>query len=182
MKPKRDLLIGVTFLVLLAGLAIGEKILESRSAVAEAAGVQAPMFEVDPLCPKPLPNHWVLENNIGASAEGQDHIWIIHRQGSLEAMELYGVENAPPGASKRRNGAVEAECCVPAPAVLEFDQAGNLLHHWGGTDGEGYIWPDSNHGITVDYKGNVWIGGGGGCGNTGGGPSRPRRRGAAAVG
>ena len=48
----------------------------------------------------------------------------------------------------------------PAPPVLEFDQAGNLIGHWGGP-GQGYDWPDSNHGITVDYKGNVWIGGNG---------------------
>jgi DNA-binding beta-propeller fold protein YncE len=45
--------------------------------------------------------------------------------------------------------------------VLEFDQAGNLLRHWGGP-GQGYEWPDSNHGIFIDYKGNVWIGGNGG--------------------
>jgi DNA-binding beta-propeller fold protein YncE len=44
--------------------------------------------------------------------------------------------------------------------VLEFDQAGNLVGHWGGP-AAGYDWPDSNHGITVDYKGNVWIGGNG---------------------
>src|SRR5260370_38892170 len=50
------------------------------------------------------------------------------------------------------------ECCVPAPPVLEFDEEGNLIGNWGGP-GEGYDWPDSNHGITVDYKGNVWIGG-----------------------
>ena len=42
--------------------------------------------------------------------------------------------------------------------MLEFDQQGNLLRHWGGP-GAGYEWPISNHGITVDYKGNVWIGG-----------------------
>src|SRR5215467_6063507 len=108
MKLKRNLLIGVTFLVLLAALAAGQRILVQRS-VAEAAGVQAPMFEVDPLWPKPLPNHWIMGNTIGVSADAQDHIWIIHRQGSLEAMELYGVANAPAGASKRRNGAVEAE-------------------------------------------------------------------------
>src|SRR5207244_3080544 len=53
-----------------------------------------------------------------------------------------------------------ATCCLPAPPVLEFDQAGNLMNHWGG-DGPGFEWPDSNHGITVDYKGNVWIGGNG---------------------
>ena len=27
--------------------------------------------------------------------------------------------------------------------------------------GQGYEWPSSGHGITVDYKGNVWIGGNG---------------------
>jgi DNA-binding beta-propeller fold protein YncE len=43
---------------------------------------------------------------------------------------------------------------------LEFDPAGNLIRHWGGP-GNGYDWPDSNHGITIDYKGNVWIGGNG---------------------
>ncbi len=31
----------------------------------------------------------------------------------------------------------------------------------GAGPGDGYDWPDSNHGITVDYKGNVWIGGNG---------------------
>src|SRR5262245_36163548 len=148
MKPKRDLLIGATFLVLLALLAVGQKMLERR-AVAEAAGVQAPMFEVDPLWPKPLPNHWLLGNTIGVSVDAQDHVWIIHRAGSLEPKEVYASTN-PPGAS----------CCLPAPPVLEFDQAGNLIGHWG-RPGQGYEWPESNHGITVDYKGNVWIGGNG---------------------
>jgi len=53
-----------------------------------------------------------------------------------------------------------AQCCAAAPPVLEFDQQGNLIGHWGGP-GNGYDWPDSNHGITIDYKGNVWIGGNG---------------------
>ena len=150
MKPKRDVLIGVSFLVLLALLALGQKVLENRT-VAEAAGVQAPMFEVDPLWPKPLPNHWILGNVIGVSADAQDHIWIIHRGlGSLEAKEVYATTDPP-----------QAECCLPAPPVLEFDQAGNLIGHWGGQGGPGYEWPESNHGITVDYKGNVWIGGNG---------------------
>jgi hypothetical protein len=52
-------------------------------------------------------------------------------------------------------------CCAGAPPVLEFDQAGNLLRHWGGP-GQGYEWPDGNHGIFIDHKGNVWIGGNGG--------------------
>jgi DNA-binding beta-propeller fold protein YncE len=44
--------------------------------------------------------------------------------------------------------------------VLEFDAEGNLVNHWGGP-GSGYDWPQSNHGIAVDHKGNVWIGGNG---------------------
>ena len=148
MKPKRDLFIGVTLLALLAALAVGQRVLENR-AVAEAAGVQAPMFEVDPLWPKPFPNHWIMGNVIGVSVDGQDHVWIIHRGATLEPKEVYATTN-PPGAS----------CCLPAPPILEFDQAGNLIGHWGGP-GPGYEWPESNHGITVDYKGNVWIGGNG---------------------
>ena len=38
--------------------------------------------------------------------------------------------------------------------------AGDLVKSWGGP-GEGYDWPDSNHGITVDHKGNVWLAGNG---------------------
>ena len=49
-----------------------------------------------------------------------------------------------------------ANCCTAAPDVLEFDPAGNLIRHWG--KAEGHDWPTSNHGITVDSKGNVWLG------------------------
>ena len=44
--------------------------------------------------------------------------------------------------------------------MLVYDQAGNLVKSWGGP-GQGYDWPDSNHGITVDHKGNVWLAGNG---------------------
>ena len=115
----------------------------------EAAAVQAPRFEVDPLWPKPLPNHWIMGAVIGVSVDANDHIWIIHRQGSLEPKEQYATMTPK-----------NAECCAAAPPVLEFDEEGNLIGHWGGP-GAGYDWPSSNHGITVDYKGNVWIGGNG---------------------
>src|SRR5712692_4530403 len=146
---KRNILMASGFAASIVALGVGASIFEKRSVV-EAAGVQAPRFEVDPMWPKPLPNHWIMGNTIGVSADSKDHIWIIHRAGSLEAKEVYATTN-PPG----------SECCTPAPAVLEFDEEGNLLGHWGGTDGPGYEWPASNHGITVDYKGNVWIGGNG---------------------
>jgi DNA-binding beta-propeller fold protein YncE len=49
---------------------------------------------------------------------------------------------------------------VPAPPVIEFDSEGNVLRAWGGPNG-GYDWPENEHGIFVDYKGNVWIAGNG---------------------
>jgi DNA-binding beta-propeller fold protein YncE len=52
------------------------------------------------------------------------------------------------------------ECCIPAPNILEFDPGGNLVNAWGGP-GDGYDWPDSNHGLTLDGKDNIWIGGNG---------------------
>jgi hypothetical protein len=155
---KQNLRIGATFAAALVALGVGSSLLDHHATVS-AAATQAPRFEVDPMWPKPLPNHWVMGNVIGVSVDAQDHIWIIHRQGSLEAMEDYAAPN-PPGA-KRKRGVVESDCCVPAPPVLEFDEQGNLLKSWGGEDGDGYVWPAQNHGITVDYKGNVWIGGNG---------------------
>jgi hypothetical protein len=51
-------------------------------------------------------------------------------------------------------------CCKVAPPVLVYDPSGNLVKSWGGP-GKGYDWPDSNHGITIDSKGNIWLAGNG---------------------
>ena len=124
---------------------------QAADAASDAGGVQAPMFEVDPLWPKPLPNHWLLGSTIGVDADTQDHIWIAHRASTLAANET-PVLGDPPTAE---------ECCAPAPPVLEFDPEGNLVNSWGGP-GDGYDWPSSNHGVTVDHMDNVWVGGNGG--------------------
>jgi autonomous glycyl radical cofactor GrcA len=145
---KRTYYVGAAFVAILVALAVGSSVLQKR-AVVEAAAVQAPRFEVDPMWPKPLPNHWVIGAVIGVAADAKDNIWIIHREGSLEAKEKYATWK--PQAS---------ECCVPAPPILQFNAAGDLVGHWGGP-GQGYDWPASNHGIDVDFKGNVWIGGNG---------------------
>src|SRR5215467_1838589 len=145
---KRNFYVGGIFLALLAALTAGSVLLQKK-AKAEAAGMEAPRFEVDPLWPKPLPNHWVQGMSVGVSVDSQDHIWIVHRTNTFEPMEIYATAKPP-----------AAECCTPAPPVLEFDEEGNLIGHWGGP-GQGYDWPDSNHGITVDHRGNVWIGGNG---------------------
>jgi DNA-binding beta-propeller fold protein YncE len=132
---KRGLYVVATSAALLVTLGFGQG----------GGRLQTPTFEVDPLWPKPLPNHWVLGSVTGVAVDGRDHIWITHRgAGSLANNEKGAILNPPTG------------CCVPAPQVLEFDQAGNLVSHWGGP-GEGYEWPESTGGITVDHKGNVWI-------------------------
>ena len=153
MRRRRSLFVGLALLVLLAALGVTQQVLEKTAAAQAKAGAQAPRFEVDPMWPKPLPNHWVMGNVIGVGIDKQDHVYIIHRgAGSLEPKEIYAFANPP-----------QSECCLPAPPVLEFDQEGNLVRSWGGPKpGAPYEWPESNHGITPDSKGNVWIGGNGG--------------------
>src|SRR2546427_5315752 len=145
---KRNVLIGTGLLTLLAALGIGQILLQQAATAQTNGKPMAPRFEVDPMWPKPMPNHWLLGNTIGVGVDSRDHVFIIHRgAGSLEAKEIYASENPP-----------ASECCIPAPPVLEFDAEGNLVNSWGGP-GQGYEWPESNHGVTVDHKGNVWIGG-----------------------
>jgi len=146
---RRNVVVGAGFGALLVILAVGQTVLEKTATAQSKAGVQAPRFEVDPLWPKPLPNHWILGSAIGVWVDADDHIWIIHRS------------SATLGNNEKPLEMGTGECCAGAPPVLEFDQAGNLLRHWGGP-GAGYEWPDSNHGIFIDHKGNVWIGGNGG--------------------
>ncbi len=96
-----------------------------------------PRFEYDPTWPKPLPNNWVMGEVAGVGVDANDHIWVTNRPQSHTDFSF-------------------AACCRPAPAVLEFDQAGNVLRSWGGA-GLGYEWPSSEHGMFVDHQGNIWI-------------------------
>jgi DNA-binding beta-propeller fold protein YncE len=147
---KRNHLVGATFVAVLATLGATQSLLQRASAAPAKSSVQAPKFEVDPFWPKPLPNHWLLGNAIGVGVDKDDHIYIVHRgAATLDRKEIYAAQDPP-----------MSECCFGAPPVLVFDAAGNLLSSWGGP-GQGYEWPDSNHGITPDSKGNVYIGGNG---------------------
>lgn len=146
----RNVYVGAALLLLLLVLGVALMVIDRAAAAAQAQGTQVPLFEVDPFWPKPLPNNWVLGNAIGAWVDDQDHLWIVHRTDTLTGGENGARLNPPTG-----------ECCAPAPPVLEFDQAGNLLRHWGGP-AAGYEWPNSNHGIFVDHMGYVWVGGNGG--------------------
>ena len=148
-------------------------IVQARHDAALAQAKQAPVFEVDPFWPKPLPNHWVTGSTIGLSVDAQDRVWTIHRPNTVEdnfkaADIMVGDargrdDEALPGAA---SGAAAGPpkpvgvCCKVAPPVLVYDQTGALVKSWGGP-GQGYDWPDSNHGITVDHQGNVWLAGNG---------------------
>jgi len=106
-----------------------------------ASAQRVPTFEVDPFWPK-LPAKFTLGQVGGVAVDAQDHIWVLQRPWSLETDE------------KARNP--EAECCNPAPPVMEFDSSGNYLQGWGGPS-DGYEWPADEHGINIDPKGNVWV-------------------------
>ena len=141
---KRKLALAFGWVAAIATLAIGQQALESQQPM-----VEAPMFEVDPFWPKPLPNKWVLGNAIGVGVDSRDHVYIVHRQDTMNEAENGAGTNPP-----------TSDCCKGAPPVLEFDPQGNLVKAWGGP-GEGYVWPGSNHGISIDKNDNVWIGGNG---------------------
>jgi DNA-binding beta-propeller fold protein YncE len=148
-SQKRKFVSGVALAAGIVTLGIGQAVLQ-QEADAQGSSVTAPLYEVDPLWPKPLPNNWLLGWTIGTWVDEQDHVWVIHRgAGGLHNNER-GAELNPP----------IAECCRTAPPILVYDQDGGLVRSWGGP-GEGYEWPESNHGVHVDYKGNVWIGGNG---------------------
>jgi DNA-binding beta-propeller fold protein YncE len=147
-KSRKNVLIALAFAATLTGLVAAERSLEAS---AREDMVTAPKFEVDPMWPKPLPNKWVMGNVIGVGVDARDHVFIVHRADTPTAAELAAAQSPPTG-----------ECCIAAPPVIEFDPAGNVVAAWGGPPADkSYIWPSSNHGIAVDDKGNVWIGGNG---------------------
>jgi DNA-binding beta-propeller fold protein YncE len=120
-------------------------------AIGLAQNVQVPIFEYDPTFPKPLPEKWAIGPIGGLAVDRQDHLYVVQRPGGLEANErLSGADDNPP----------KADCCVPAPPVLEFDQRGTLVRSWGGP-GAGYDWPQTEHGVYVDHKDLVWLAGSG---------------------
>ncbi len=116
------------------------------SGAAEQAGqaepaAEIPQFRVDPFWPA-LPDDWILGQTAGVDVDADDHVWLIHRPRTLDA----------------RQRGEEGMCCTPAPPVIEFAADGTVLRSWGGP-GAGYEWPQSEHGIHVDHRGHVWIGG-----------------------
>lgn len=166
---------------------------------------KAPGFRVVPDWPQPLPNNWQVGQIAGIGVDANDNIWVLNRPRTLTSDEagatdaLDGVFVCNPGGvlvgesetcaaddafpnpvpadafgHPRPNGPI-SDCCIPAPAVLQFDPDGNLLRAWGGPaerdpawnwpentcETPTCQWPANEHGLHVDEDFNIYIGGNG---------------------
>src|SRR5215510_11489294 len=108
-----------------------------KTAAAQVRAVEVPKFRVDPAWPR-LPAKWVWGQVSSVALDERDHAWILQRPGTIRTDQKG----------------------MAAPPVMEFDASGNFVQGWGGP-GDGYDWPEIEHGIYVDPKGFVWIGGNG---------------------
>jgi hypothetical protein len=120
--------------VIVAGVETGW--LFGTEAAAQAPAARSlPMFEVDAAWPK-IPAKWKVGDASSFAVDAQDNVWLLHRPRTLK----------------------DPDFAMAAPPVMVFDPAGNNIKAWGG-EGAGYEWPQREHGIHIDYKGSVWIGG-----------------------
>ncbi len=120
----------------LAGCLMAATSPQAASTQSKPAAPRVPAFQWDHTWPKELPNNWLVGNVVGVAVDSRDNVWIVHRP------------NSQTGAEK-------------TPAVLAFDQSGNLVRNWG-APGAGYDWGTQAHGLYVDSQDNVWVGFGGG--------------------
>jgi hypothetical protein len=119
------------------GLVIGALAVQGKlSTMAAQAKPGMPAYQVDTSWPPALPNGWVLGDASAVAVDRSDHVYILHRPRTV--------------AAENRDHA--------APAVVEFDASGKFVNAWGGP-APNYDWPDTEHGISVDYKDRIWIGG-----------------------
>jgi hypothetical protein len=135
---KRKCVNWAVLVALLVAAAVGEKWLSSGAFSAQAAqpqGGSLPIFDVDSAWPK-VPPQWKLGDASSIAIDAQDHIWVLHRPRTLKP----------------------EQAAMAAPPVIVFDAAGNYIKAWGGA-GNGYEWPEREHGIYIDSKGFVWLGG-----------------------
>lgn len=154
---------GVALMVMLAGM--------SEKTAAQGQKRVLPIFEVDAKFPT-MPEHMELGGVGGVNADSHGNVWVFQRPHTIE------------DGNSMDNG------YKAAPPVLEFDEKGNYIQGWGGPSKTGeYQWTNrgglhssyaecasctkerrtngdgrpgsGEHGITVDYKDNVWLTGNG---------------------
>jgi hypothetical protein len=126
-------------IAVVAAAALGATALTATTVMAQtpaqAQTRSLPTFAVDKSWPK-VPPQWKLGDVSSMASDAQGNIWVLHRPRTLKGDDF----------------------AKAAPPVMVFDQAGNYVKSWGG-DGPGYDWPQREHGIYIDSKGFVWLGG-----------------------
>src|SRR5258708_15854885 len=120
--------------VLVAGAA-SNWLFGAPAAAQTPAARSLPTFEVDAAWPK-IPAKWKVGDASSFAVDAQDNVWLLHRPRTLKP----------------------EQAAMAAPPVMVFDPAGNNIKAWGGS-GSGFEWPEREHGIHIDYKGFVWLGG-----------------------
>src|SRR6266536_4887877 len=137
----------LSFIAAALGLIVTSAIGVAHQRAAQTTQPQVPIFEPDPLWAESLPNKWVTGQVGGLAVDAHDNLWVFQCPATIPDGEKAAALNPP-----------QAECCIPAPAVLEFNPNGKFLQAWGGP-GAGFEWFESEHGIFVDDTDNVWLSG-----------------------
>src|SRR5262245_49405097 len=113
----------IRFVVLIALVIVAAVETRKLSQAAPAQGRRLPMFEVDAAWPK-VPAKWKLGDPSSIAIDARDNVWVLHRPRTLKP----------------------EQAAMAAPPVIVFDTAGNFVKAWGGA-GNGYEWPEREHGI-----------------------------------
>src|SRR6185503_12789609 len=106
------------------------------SAQSARPALNGPQFEVDPSWPKQLPERWVTGELGGVCVDANDHVFVLSRANLYDGIK---------------------EIAQAAPAVMEFDQTGNVVNSWG----DRQVMAEQLHGCSFDPQGNIWIAGNG---------------------
>src|SRR5215210_2051513 len=124
----------------LAKSGIMERLAERSGVYGVPPTAKVPGFIADTGWPQKLPNNWIIGEVGGVYVAPDDHVWVLNRPRSLTNDEAA----LTPATNKDKDGkpvdvlgfprpyGALGDCCIPAPAVLEFDSDGKLLRSWGG--------------------------------------------------
>ena len=124
-------------MALLAVVRVSERGVGRPVAAQAKPAMSYPVFEVDPAWPPKLPYNWIVGHVPSVAVDSRGHVFLLSRPNTLTPEDR--ARSAPP--------------------VVELDATGKFVNAWGGPGIPGFDWPDSEHGIAIDYKDNVWIGG-----------------------
>lgn len=126
----------------------GDATPDAASSSVPSSSTDVPSFTVDPSWPQEMPDDWIMGSVTAVFVDDSDHVWVTHLPETLTPEETSAVQDPPIGI-----------CCRPAPVVVEFDAAGNVVQGWGvPAEQDVSEFPRNAHGLFVDHQDNVWVG------------------------